>query len=77
MQVFKTLGRKPAQLENLPVPPEGMQYLWDYYKEVFTGEPITYLEMEAWVKLTRRHLEPWEVKAIKALDKTFWKVQRG
>lgn len=30
--------------------------------------PITYSELDAWSRLTGRHLAPWEVLTIRALD---------
>lgn len=73
----KTLGRKPKQLEDLSVHslPEGLSYLWGWFEELFNAGKLSYQEIDAWNRLTRRNVTPQEVEAIKTLDLIFLKVQ--
>jgi hypothetical protein len=32
---------------------------------------LSYAEIDAWARLTDTHIEPWEVEAIKAMDRAF------
>ncbi len=75
--VAKQLGRKPLQLELLSQIdlPEGLEYLWGWYGELFNGGKISYQEMDAWSRLTRRLLLPWEVRVIKTLDLLYLRTQ--
>jgi hypothetical protein len=75
MQVWKTLKRKPPQLENATPLPEELRYVWEWFREVFAGEPLTYAELQAWSNMTGKRLKGWEAELIKSLDRIFWKVQ--
>ena len=77
MQVWKTLKRKPPQLENAPELREELRYLWERFREVFAGEPLTYTELQSWARMTGKRLLGWEAELIKSLDRIFWKVQHG
>lgn len=74
-QVWKTTGRKPAQLADAPECPEELEYLWDFYREVFTGEPLTFQEMEAWSRMTGKPVTGWEADALKSIDRAYWRAQ--
>lgn len=75
-QVEKQLGRKPLQLQQLSEVerPEEAEYLWGWYLELFNGGKLTYQELDAWSRLTRRVLLPWEVRVLKTLDLIYLKV---
>lgn len=75
--VAKQLGRKPLQLELLSQIdlPEDTAYLWGWYGELFNGGKLTYQELDAWSRLTRRRLLPWEVKVLKTLDLIYLRTQ--
>lgn len=75
MQVWKTLKRKPPQLADAPEFPEELRYVWEWFREVFAGEPLTYAELQAWSNMTGKRLNGWEAELIKSLDRIFWKVQ--
>lgn len=75
MQVWKTTGRKPKQLAEAPELPEELGYIWEWFREVFSGEPLTFSEMQAWAQLTGKRLLGWEAELIKSLDRIYWKVQ--
>lgn len=73
----KTLGRKPKQLLDLEVHqlPDSTAYLWEWYDELFNGGKISWQELDAWSRLTRRRILPWEAETIKALDTLYLRVQ--
>lgn len=73
MQVFKVTGKKPKALEELPEPPESLLYIWEWWKQIVTGERITFLELQAWSQLTGANLLPYEVDLIRRLDAIFWR----
>lgn len=78
LQVQKTLGKKPKQLEELSTHtiPVNLDYLWDWYEqELFNGGKLTWTELDSWSRLTRRQLLPWELDVIRSLDTIYLKVQ--
>ena len=77
MQVAKTLGRKPKQLADAPELPEELAYIWEWFREVFAGEPLSYVEMQAWSTMSGKRVQGWEAELIKSLDRIFWKVQHS
>lgn len=77
IQVWKTTKRKPSFLAEAPPMPEELQYIWDLHREVFTGEPLTYGELESWSNMTGKSLQGWEAELIRSIDRIFWKVQNG
>lgn len=74
-------GILSAALEELDQPdfPDDLDYLWEWFLELhsarqsggFGAAPISYLEMEAWSRLTDRELRDWEARAIRTLDGMF------
>lgn len=57
-----------------PLPPE-VRHLWQTFLELhrtrpagFGVSPISFTELDAWQRLKRWPLEPWEVEAIRKLD---------
>lgn len=66
--MWEQTKRKPLELD-IPEPPEGMAYLIDLYWECKrTGDPIGWVDMDAWLRLTGRQLEPCEIQALVQLD---------
>jgi hypothetical protein len=41
------------------------------------ANPITWQELEAWARLTRRRVAPWEAEAIIAGDRAFLRAAQG
>lgn len=74
-QVWKTLGRKPKQLAEAPEMPEELAYVWEWYREVFSGQPLTFSELHHWSVMTGKRLLGWEAELIRSIDRIFWKVQ--
>lgn len=77
MQVWKALGRKPKELADQPDFPEELRYIWDWYLEMRSGEPLTFTEIKSWAELTQQTLLAWEVDLVRMLDKLYWRVISG
>lgn len=75
IQVWKTLGRKPKQLLEAPEKPDELSYVWEWFREVFTGEPLTYTELHHWSLVTGKRLQGWEAELIRSLDRIYWSIQ--
>lgn len=58
-----------------PPPPE-TAYLWRWFRDLEMArqggqmgpQPLTYQEMEAWSRLARVRLTPWEADCLRSLD---------
>lgn len=74
VQVWKTLGKKPKQLEEQPEFPEDLRYLWEWYGEVKGPEVFSFVELKAWSELTLQKPKAWEVDVMKTLDRVYWKT---
>jgi len=73
---WKSSGKKPAQLDIKP-PPDGLDYLIGLFWECKrSAEPIAWSEMESWLRMTGRSLEPGEVQALMQLDNVHVRVMR-
>lgn len=63
------------QLELPPLPPE-LMYLWKVYRRLssrcgsngFSQNPITWPDIDAFVRNARFPLAPWEIEVIEELD---------
>jgi len=80
-QVEAQTGFRPADLEP-PYLPEGALLIWQYFVELNATRgggmgpaPISYSEMEAWQRMTRRYLPAWQITAIKRMDAAFMQVE--
>jgi len=73
-QVYKQTGKLPKQLAEAPPFPEGLSYVWDWYMELATTEPLPYAEIKAWAEIMDIDVLPWEAKLVKSLDRIFWRV---
>lgn len=69
---------KPEDLLG-PACPEPLVHVLGWFAELgaargsngFGPEPIGYAEIDAWSRLTGRDPDPFEVRAIRALDRVF------
>jgi len=74
-------ARAREELQGPELPP-GCGYVWTWFCELHAARggngygpnPISYAEIEAWARLTGRHLTPWEVAALRVLDQV-WMVE--
>lgn len=65
---------KPPELD-LSTPPEFTVYLFHFYCQIKTSDPISYQEIKAFNELLGLYLDPAEVEAIKTLDNRYYKAQ--
>ena len=71
-----------ARLEIPPIPEE-YEYAWGCFNDLqatrssngFSSNPISFLEMDAYIRLSGRVLLPHEVRAIKLIDSAFLSAQ--
>ena len=69
-QVAKATKKRPSQLDQRV--PEPLKHLWKWYdKELKWSSPLSYLELEAWSRLTRREVTAVEVDVLMNLDKHY------
>jgi hypothetical protein len=66
----------PVELINGPEEPTELSYLWDWYAEIFTGEPLQWQDICYWAQATETPIKGWESKAIKAIDQEYWASRR-
>lgn len=70
------------ELRSAPLPSAGV-YLWDVFMRLhsrrssngFGLSPITWGDLDAFIRLTGIRLAPWEVEAIEDLDRAFMTEQ--
>ena len=77
-------GSKRAQeeLAKAVVSPGPLGYLWSLFLELHNHRgsggmgpsPITWPDLDAWQRLTRRTLAPWEFDLLGALDNVFFET---
>ena len=51
-----------------------MEWVYQLHQSRSMGmamNPISYMEIEAWSRLTRNRPQPWEVTALKAIDTAY------
>lgn len=76
---FSTAKAAPAELEEEPELPPLAAHLWHWWLELngstggngFSQNPISYTEIKNWSELTGNQPEPWEVAAIRAIDRAY------
>lgn len=64
------------RLIDEPEPPLAGQHLWDWFWQLDAARgggmsgplPLTFPDIQAWAKLLRLDVEPWEVVALRAMD---------
>ena len=82
MAAWEQTGRQPAMLADAPAMPAGCATLWGNFLELSHCRgatqagplPITFLDMDAWQRVRRVALEPWEIEAIRRCDMAFLKT---
>lgn len=80
-QQAKSSGRTPPELIGPPMP-ERCRYLWDMFLDLNQGrsygfngpDPLTWTQIRDWSTLMNVGLQEWEVRVIKALDRTWMKA---
>jgi hypothetical protein len=72
-------GKRPQILLDAPKLPDGCEDLWAIFNELhgcrgsngFGPSRITFVDIDAWQRITGVRLLPWEVDAIRRADKAF------
>nr|DAM33206.1 MAG TPA: hypothetical protein [Caudoviricetes sp.]DAR61089.1 MAG TPA: hypothetical protein [Caudoviricetes sp.] len=79
--IWEQTGFMPAELDLIPPSPT-ISYLLQYFYELcqsrqigMTVNPLSFTEVDAWMRLSERPLEWWEIEVIKRLDVIWLKVQ--
>ncbi|WP_211440921.1 phage tail assembly chaperone [Collimonas humicola] len=80
--VAKQSGKIPEEYV-FPDCPEQLRYLWQLFIDFCESRcntgygilPLQYAEIEAWSRLMRCPLTPWEVSVIKRIDGAFMQAQ--
>lgn len=79
MVAWQASGIMPAELADRPeLPPLGL-HVWTWFLELhqarggngFGPSPLSYRELTDWSTLTGQRLEPWEVRAVMAVDRAY------
>ena len=79
--VERQTKRRPPELDGPPCP-EPLRYLLRWFSELhlargssgFGENPIGYVDIAAWSRLTRKHVTPYEVAALVAVDRAYLNV---
>lgn len=62
----------------MPPAPEELLYLFVWWRDELVGfERLTYAEMLAWAKVTKKDLMGWEANVLITLDGLFWNIRDG
>ena len=83
LSVYRQTGKLPEQLAIEPDMPQSVAHVWQYFTELhrtrggngFGANPIAYMEIESWCRLSGISLYPWEVALITALDNAYLSEQ--
>lgn len=74
-------GRVHPELDG-PGLPFAMQGLWESYVEIcgrrqagMGAAPLTYPDIDAWARLTKRDLDPWRVRVLSRVDDAWIEAQ--
>jgi hypothetical protein len=77
-QVEKTTGKRPKEMESQEAP-YNLMYLWECFWDINDGRQsgmsgptaLSWHEIRSWSDLSGIEIDPWELKAIRAMDKAF------
>jgi len=80
---YRQTGRKPADLDGPPCPPE-LAYVWSWFCQLSNGRtrgmgasPITWLDFDAWSRVTGVGLTAFERECITALDAEYLRERKA
>lgn len=76
MMAYKASGIMPQQLADAPNLPELAAHVWEYFLQLhiergssgMSHRAITSTGIKDWCEISRIKLEPWELRAIRAID---------
>lgn len=80
-QIYKQTGRKPKELEG-PEFPHLMSYVWSAFLQLndartmsqHTANPISYVDIKAYIDVTHTVLSSRDIETIKELDKVYLRI---
>jgi hypothetical protein len=58
---------RDARLDRAEVPVAG-RHIWDAFWKMYSGKPIMFSELRAWIDLTGEELTPWESETIRQMS---------
>lgn len=67
-QVEKTTDKAPQGLESQPEFPSELLYLWVIFNKVAGRNDLTYVEIDAYMRLMQESLTPWEINILFKLE---------
>jgi hypothetical protein len=77
----KHYGIRDPRLDTEPIQPDFTLDLWEHFWQLDSGRqsgmsqnPLMWSEIESWGRQMRVRLSPWELTAIKAMDRTYLNV---
>lgn len=84
-QVEKQIGRKPKELVNPNEFPLVLAYIWSAFISLSRGRtigfsgpnPLTYPDIESWMRLTGTPLNSRDIEAVKTLDNEYIRICNG
>ena len=67
-------GHKPRELDIQPMP-DGMSYLVGLFWELKrTADPLTWQELDAWMRVMDRPVDPEEARVLMRMDSIYGRV---
>jgi hypothetical protein len=73
--------KKPHPMLQVFDPPEEVAHLWFWFQDLCQGRtggfgpsPLSWADIHSWSILTGNELRPWELRMIRALDRSWLKV---
>ena len=76
--IYESTGEEPVEFQRAEIPAI-TEHIWAWYLTLHTGRvpgaPLAFTEIEAWSRIYRIALTPFEIRAIKAVDVEFLTVQ--
>jgi hypothetical protein len=79
----KATGEEDPEL-RVPPFPEPIRALWNKFLSLHEGRtyginggnPLSYIDMDAWMRVTGNRLDQWEVEAVMRIDKAWLKASK-
>lgn len=60
---------------DFPPCPKELEHVWQWYREMCTGEPLSFLEIRSYADLMGITFEAWEVDLLKSIDRCYLRCQ--
>lgn len=66
-QVQKSTGHRDPRLDSVQVPIGG-ERLWNHFWRLYKGSSVSYVEIEAYCRMTGAEFDPWEVEVLMSME---------